>query len=164
MIAQLSINLNSERSSMYERQNDRVTMALLVGLPGSGKTTHWLRNLRSLGYERIAPQSGTSYVDCLEAAIGNLRKGKSIVIGKLSSKITQQVSIDILSDDILHTRVSRRSWIDLGRTHGVLILAIRFLTPPKLCLHNDAVRALGNFKVRHDLSGLAEHHFITLNS
>jgi bifunctional polynucleotide phosphatase/kinase len=82
-----AVGSHLRNSNMYAKENDQQTLALLVGLPGSGKTTHWLTELRTLGYERVTPQSAASQVECLDIATEKLRGGRSIVVGKLSCLI-----------------------------------------------------------------------------
>ncbi|CAI6284822.1 unnamed protein product [Periconia digitata] len=122
-------------------EEDLAPIVLLVGLPGSGKTTFYLNTLQGLGYERIAPQCGTSRKCCEDIAAERLNAQKRVVI-----------------DDINHNCAVREPWVALARKQGVRIAAVYFSTPAKLCLHNDAVRALGDDKqVRVNVATFSKH-------
>ncbi|KAF1994252.1 PNK3P-domain-containing protein [Amniculicola lignicola CBS 123094] len=102
-----------------EIPNTGPILLLLVGLPGSGKTTYYSNTLRILGYERIDPSSS----DCAINLVADMLKA-----GKY---------------DTNQDRVGRQKWINISRACSARVLAAHMLTPPELCLHNDAVRALG---------------------
>ncbi|ORX95001.1 polynucleotide kinase 3 phosphatase-domain-containing protein [Clohesyomyces aquaticus] len=113
----------STGENSYEIPNNGPILLLLVGLPGSGKTSYYFNTLRTLGYERVAPSSS----DCsIDRATDMLKAGKCGVV-----------------DDTNGDQASRQKWITISRTCGAQVFAAQMLTPPELCLHNDAVRALG---------------------
>jgi bifunctional polynucleotide phosphatase/kinase len=43
---------------------------------------------------------------------------------------------------------TRQTWVQIAKKHNIPIRAFNFTTPSDLCLHNDAVRALGGPLVR----------------
>jgi bifunctional polynucleotide phosphatase/kinase len=53
------------------------------------------------------------------------------------------------SDDFNSDATERKIWIALAQNHDVHVRAFNFTTPIDLCLHNDAVRALGGPLVYH---------------
>ena len=53
-------------------------IVVLVGLPGSGKTTYYRRFLEPRGFTRVAPQAETSMETFLDAAQGVLAKRKPV--------------------------------------------------------------------------------------
>ncbi|PVH92059.1 PNK3P-domain-containing protein [Periconia macrospinosa] len=113
-------------------QESPAALVMLIGLPGSGKTTFFrARVLKSYRVAYINPRGGTTTTtqaskSPLEIAQQHLREGKHVVV------------------DDLHTRASERnSWVTLARNHSARTVAIFFTAPLDLCIHNDAVRALG---------------------
>ncbi|KAF2454820.1 polynucleotide kinase 3 phosphatase-domain-containing protein [Lineolata rhizophorae] len=103
---------------------------VLIGPPGAGKTTYYLRFLQPLGFQRISQFGLGSMRSCMRSAEESISKGKSIVI-----------------DDTNSDEATRRKWIAFAKKHESRILAVHFTTHPDLCLHNDAVRAFGGEKM-----------------
>jgi len=63
---------------------------------------------------------------CVRVARELLGQGKSVAVDNTNADIA-----------------TRAIWISLAQDKGILIRCVYFTTPPKLCKHNDAVRAFG---------------------
>ncbi|KAI5809648.1 polynucleotide kinase 3 phosphatase-domain-containing protein [Peziza echinospora] len=103
-----------------------VELVLLVGSPGSGKSSYARRHLAPLGYERVNQDLLKTRPKCLKAASEFLEAKKC-------------VAVDNTNPDV----ETRKIWIDLAKSYSVPIRCIYVTTPSKVCEHNDAVRAFG---------------------
>ncbi|KAF2142341.1 uncharacterized protein K452DRAFT_227012 [Aplosporella prunicola CBS 121167] len=102
-----------------------VDIVLFCGSPGAGKSTFYWRHLKPLGYERINQDTLKTRDRCLKAATDSLAEGDSIVV-----------------DNTNADPETRAHWIKLAKKHDVPIRCVLFTASPKVCEHNDAVRAL----------------------
>lgn len=138
---------------LFEKKNDQ-ELVLFVGPPGAGKSTFYWRCLEPLGYERINQDTLKSRAKCLTAAREALAAGRSVAV-----------------DNTNPDADGRAEWVRLARGaknggggSGVPIRCVWFRTPPALCEHNDAVRALNraaglNPEAREALPKLAFNSF-----
>ena len=113
----------------FERRNKQ-DLVLFVGPPGAGKSTFFRRRLAGLGYERVNQDALGNRARCLRAARDLLAGGAAVAI-----------------DNTNPDPDGRREWVELARAHDVPVRCVWFRTPPAVCEHNDAVRAL-NREVR----------------
>ncbi|KAF2113062.1 polynucleotide kinase 3 phosphatase-domain-containing protein [Lophiotrema nucula] len=109
------------------KRNESPALYLLVGPPGAGKTTYYFTTLEPLLYERLDLVSSGSTEDVTCSIRARLSCNRSVVL--------DQRHLD---------RASRRKWVSFARECSISIFAIHFTTTLDLCLHNDAVRALGS--------------------
>ncbi|KAF2742545.1 DNA kinase/phosphatase Pnk1 [Sporormia fimetaria CBS 119925] len=99
----------------------------LCGSPGAGKSSFYWRHLKPLGYERVNQDLLKTREKCLKAAKEFIENGTSVVV-----------------DNTNADPETRAHWVALAKKLGVPIRCVLFTAPPKLCEHNDAVRALNS--------------------
>jgi len=94
-------------------------VVMLVGMPGSGKSTFGDRLLwQSRGaWNRISQDELRERRKCEDACIGNLLVGKSVVIDRCN-----------------FTESQRLPWIEIGYSRGARIGAVILATPPQVCV------------------------------
>ncbi|MCJ1485322.1 hypothetical protein MMC06_005496 [Schaereria dolodes] len=106
-------------------KNNPLDVVLFCGSPGAGKSTFYWRNLKNLGYERINQDTLKTRQRCMKIASECLSLGKSVAVDNTNADVE-----------------TRAIWIQLAQRFGLSIRCIYFTAHPKLCEHNDTVRAL----------------------
>jgi bifunctional polynucleotide phosphatase/kinase len=109
---------------VFTKKND-VEIVLFCGSPGAGKSTFYWTFMEPLGYERVNQ-------DLLKSRDKCIRVATQLVEGK------QCVAVDNTNAD----KETRAIWVKLAAKLNVPIRLVHFTAPPKLCEHNDTVRAL----------------------
>eukprot|EP00127_Corallochytrium_limacisporum_P005608 Clim_evm7s209 gene=Clim_evmTU7s209 len=102
-------------------------MVLLVGLPGSGKSTMAKEHFEANGYVRVNNDTLKSIPKCKDAANAALKGGKSCVI-----------------DNTNVSRDHRGRFIAIAKEHGVSVRCIVIKAERKQCMHNNNFRELIN--------------------
>lgn len=102
-------------------------VVIMCGSPASGKSTFYWNRLRPLGFERVNQDTLKTRDKCLKVAASLLADTKSVAV-----------------DNTNADPETRSVWVKLATSHHIPIRCIYFTAPPKLCEHNDAVRALAN--------------------
>ncbi|KAG8624682.1 hypothetical protein KVT40_007749 [Elsinoe batatas] len=120
---------NSRTDEILTKKNDQ-DIVLFVGSPGAGKSSFFWRHLEPLGYERVNQDTLGSRDKCLRRAAEYLAEGQSVAVDNTNA------DIDV-----------RKAWLDLAAKHNVPVRVVLFTASPKLCEHNDTVRALGGIKM-----------------
>jgi bifunctional polynucleotide phosphatase/kinase len=102
-----------------------LTLILLVGLPGSGKTTFAKRHLVPRGYEWVNQDALKSVAKCVKAVKESLAVGKSVVVDMTNPRL-----------------MSRARYIDLARsgTADVRVIALELRTPREVAEHLNIFR------------------------
>ncbi|OLL26810.1 Bifunctional polynucleotide phosphatase/kinase [Neolecta irregularis DAH-3] len=108
----------------FDRKNEK-DIVLLVGMPGSGKSSFYRKVLKPLGYKRINQDTLKSRENCTKAALFELEKGNSVAI--------DNTNVD---------QSTRAVWIKLARTFNVPIRCIHLITSEPIARHNNLYRAL----------------------
>ena len=133
---------------LFQARHD-LDLVILVGSPGSGKSTFFEKHLAPLGYHRVNQDILKSRDRCVEVATAHLKEGRS-------------VSVDNTNAD----PPVRAVWIKLAKSFNIPIRCVYFTAPARLCEHNDAVRALNadietlNREKRTILPAIAFHGFV----
>ncbi|MCJ1358282.1 MAG: hypothetical protein MMC33_008281 [Icmadophila ericetorum] len=100
-------------------------IVMFCGSPASGKSTFYWEKLEPLGYTRINQDTLKTRDRCLKKAEEELSIGTSVTI-----------------DNTNADPETRTVWVALARKFAIPIRCVYFTSPPKLCEHNDTVRAL----------------------
>ncbi|KAF2018169.1 PNK3P-domain-containing protein [Aaosphaeria arxii CBS 175.79] len=108
----------------FENTNP-VDIVLFVGSPGAGKSSFYWRHLQPLGYGRVNQDILKSREKCLQAATAFIQEGTSVVVDNTNADPD-----------------TRAHWTALAKKLNVPIRCVLFTASPKLCEHNDTVRAL----------------------
>lgn len=98
-------------------------MIIMVGLPGSGKSTFVKNTLEPLGYVRINRDTSSSMAKCLRETKINLENGKSVVI-----------------DNINHDIKSREKYIKLAKQYNYNVKCIIIDVSLDTAMHNSMYR------------------------
>jgi bifunctional polynucleotide phosphatase/kinase len=132
-------------STPYSKRNKQ-DIVLFCGSPGVGKSTFYWENLKPLGYERINQDILKSRDRCLKVAREQLNAGNSVAIDNTNADID-----------------TRAHWLRLAEEFGIPVRCVHFTATPRLCEHNDCVRALNpdlmNPEKRPMLPGFAFRSF-----
>ena len=119
---------------------------MFCGSPGAGKSTFYWENLKPLGYERINQDVLKSRERCIKVARDQLNAGNSVAI-----------------DNTNADPGTRANWVGLAKEFKIPIRCVHFTASPRLCEHNDCVRALNpeimNPEGRAMLPGIAFRSF-----
>ncbi|KAF2797926.1 PNK3P-domain-containing protein [Melanomma pulvis-pyrius CBS 109.77] len=107
-------------------KTNALDIVLFCGCPGAGKSSFYWTHLQPLGYERVNQDILKTREKCLKSAAALIQEGTSVAV-----------------DNTNADPETRTQWIALAKKLNVPIRCILFTAPPKLCEHNDAVRALG---------------------
>ena len=110
---------------VFDKRHE-LDIVLLVGSPGSGKSTFYWTFLEPLGYERANQDLLKTRERCIKHARACLESGKSVAVDNTNA------------DD-----KTRADWVSLARECKVPIRCVWLQAPPEICKHNDTVRSLG---------------------
>ncbi|MCJ1344237.1 hypothetical protein MMC31_002440 [Peltigera leucophlebia] len=119
-----SSSSNSDTPRLMLKQH-ALDVVLLCGSPASGKTTFYWKSLKPLGYEHINQDTLKTRAKCVKVASDFLAQGMAVAIDNTNGDLE-----------------TRAVWIRLSESFGLPIRCVFFSTPPKLCEHNNIVRAL----------------------
>jgi len=109
-------------------------MIIMMGGPGSGKSTFWQNYLS--GYSRVNRDALKTKEKCYKVAEEEIKNGKSVIIDNTNAK-----------------KEDRKYFVDLAKKYGYKARCFEMLTPKDICFHNDYQR-VANDKRAH-LSGKA---------
>ncbi|KAF2218130.1 polynucleotide kinase 3 phosphatase-domain-containing protein [Elsinoe ampelina] len=123
-------NSKTDESPIVFTKKNNQDIILFVGSPGAGKSSFFWRHLEPLGYERVNQDILGSRDKCLRRATEYLTEGQSVAVDNTNA------DMDV-----------RKAWLDLAAKHNVPVRVVLFTASPKLCEHNDTVRALGGIKM-----------------
>ncbi len=140
----LKQNPDSSPSTFTKRNVQDIVM--FCGSPGAGKSTFYWEKLKPLGYERVNQDILKSRDRCIKVAREQLNAGKSVAIDNTNADVG-----------------ARAYWTSLAKEFKVPIRCVHFTASPRLCEHNDCVRALNpelmNPEGRTMLPGIAFRSF-----
>ncbi|OQO05235.1 hypothetical protein B0A48_09002 [Cryoendolithus antarcticus] len=112
--------------TVFSKTNE-LDIVLFCGSPGAGKSTFYWTHLKSLGYERVNQDILKSRDACVKVARQHLEDRRSVVIDNTNADVE-----------------TRATWVRLAQKLNVPIRVVHFTAPPKLCEHNDTIRALNS--------------------
>lgn len=112
-------------SAMLFETNALPPIVLMCGCPASGKSTFYWTTLKPLGYKRVNQDTLKTRDKCIKVAASYLAEQKMVAIDNMNADPE-----------------TRAIWVELAKKHNVPVRCIYLATPPTLCQHNDAVRAL----------------------
>ena len=139
---------------MVTMYDDDPTMILLVGYPGSGKSTwsHKLLNLRPLDFVRVNQDELKNRQNCINKAETALRQKKSVIIDRVRHSSHEKLPPVIYacirprsfsSFAQCHASVSQREYfLDLAQKYRVLIDCVHLEIPESICL--ERIRRRGS--------------------
>lgn len=96
-----------------------------IQLTHLGKSTFYWQHLKPLGYGRVNQDLLKSRPNCL----------------KIATQLLED-KIPVVVDNTNADTETRTAWVTLAAKFGVPCRLVHFTAPPKLCEHNDTVRAL----------------------
>lgn len=111
-------------SAIFTKKHD-LDIVLFCGSPGAGKSTYYWKHLQPMGYARVNQDILKTRDKCLKVAAQTVEDGVSVVVDNTNADME-----------------TRAAWIALARRLKVPIRLVHFMSPAKLCEHNDTVRAL----------------------
>ncbi|KAL8711647.1 MAG: hypothetical protein Q9220_004057 [cf. Caloplaca sp. 1 TL-2023] len=123
----------------FDKRN-ALDIVLFCGSPASGKSTFYRSHLKPLGYHRVNQDTLKTRDKCVKVAEGCLTEGDSVAI-----------------DNTNADRETRSIWIQVARKFKVPIRCVYFTAPPKLCQHNDTVRAIAGESFNPDKRTILPH-------
>ena len=94
---------------------------LLVGSPGSGKSTY--ATSRMQGYELVSNEHLKTWQNCLKACKEHLEAGKSVVVDNTNNKVEV-----------------RSKFIQAAKEAAVPIRCFHLQTVKETCMHNNLMR------------------------
>jgi bifunctional polynucleotide phosphatase/kinase len=112
-----------ELESILNIKNDSQEMIILVGPPGSGKSSLTLNYLKN--YVRVNNDILKSAVKCQKLAEDSLKSGKSVVI-----------------DNTNPSENTRRIYINIATKLGIPVRCLYFKFPKTLCFHLNNLRSI----------------------
>ncbi|KAF2656772.1 PNK3P-domain-containing protein [Lophiostoma macrostomum CBS 122681] len=119
-----AVNSATATPIRYSKTNT-VEIVLFCGSPGAGKSSFYWRYLQPLDYARVNQDILKTREKCLKSANALIEEGTSVVV-----------------DNTNADPQTRASWTSLAKKLHVPIRCVLFTAPPRLCEHNDTVRAL----------------------
>lgn len=108
-------------------KSNPLDIVLFCGSPGAGKSSFYWKHIQPLGYERVNQDILKTREKCLKSASAFIEEGKSVVVDNTNADLE-----------------TRSCWIALAKKLKVPIRCVLFTASPKVCEHNDIVRALNN--------------------
>jgi bifunctional polynucleotide phosphatase/kinase len=110
-------------------KRNKQELVITCGSPAAGKSTFFWETLQPLGYERINQDTLKSRDRCIKVARDHLNAGLSVAVDNTNADIE-----------------TRAHWVKVAQDFKIPIRCIRFTASPRLCEHNDTVRALSSSK------------------
>ena len=139
-------DIEAQRPVPFQRQKD-IELVIFCGSPASGKSSFFWEVMQPQGYERVNQDILKTRERCLKMAREHLNAGKSVAVDNTNADVE-----------------TRAHWIRMAQEFNIPIRCIHFMTPPRLCEHNDCVRALNskdtNPESRTMLPGIAFRGFV----
>lgn len=143
--SQASNALQVSQASFQKRNAQE--LVIFSAPPAAGKSTFFWQVLQAQGYERVNQDILKSRERCIKVAKEHLTVGASVVVDNTNADVD-----------------TRAHWVHLAREFKVAVRCIYFTTSPRICEHNDAVRALNgqdtNPESRAMLPGVAFRSFV----
>ncbi|MCJ1301277.1 hypothetical protein MMC08_004076 [Hypocenomyce scalaris] len=124
---------------LFDRKNI-LDLVLFCGSPGAGKSKFYWDHLKPLGYERVNQDTLKTRDRCIKVASDYLSEGRSVAVDNTNAE-----------------PATRNVWIQLARKMGVPVRCVLFTAPPKLCEHNDTVRALNDGTLNPERRSILPH-------
>lgn len=112
--------------TLFEREESKQCMVILIGFPGSGKSTLTARYFSQKGFERINMDTLRTKARCLKATREALKDGKCVIIDNTNPRPD-----------------SRKAFIDVAKAHDkdIPIYCIVMDTPRDISEHLNSYRA-----------------------
>lgn len=117
------IKFSDIKQVKYEFIPNKPEMILMIGFPGSGKSTFSKKYIVQHNYEYINQDTLKTFPKCIDALEKALLANKSAVV-----------------DNTNLTRDVRKKYIDIAKKYKVKYRCFNFLTPIKICIHNSYFR------------------------
>lgn len=128
----LKLNLDTLQRETLQFPVKSKELLLLVGQPGSGKSTFVEKHLSPIGYLSISQDNLKTKQKCLKTVEDLLKKG----------------SPKIVVDNTNPSRKSRAEFIEIAKKYTIPVRIAVLTTPNELCQHNNAYRAYMKIKER----------------
>ena len=106
---------------------------ILVGFPGSGKTTYCFDRAELGNHVRISQDDLGSKDKCVEKLSTALKEGKSVVVDRCNHDVKQ-----------------RKLWIDLANYYGAVPRCVHLVVDPEVCFDRIYLRK-GHPTITEDL-------------
>ena len=120
------LDSHTETNPVLFNKKNKLELVLFCGSPGAGKSTFYWNYMQPLGYARVNQDILKSRDKCMKVATTLLEDNTCVVVDNTNAEIE-----------------TRAAWISLAKSLKVpAVRLIHFIASPKLCEHNDAVRAL----------------------
>ncbi|KAL8948829.1 MAG: hypothetical protein Q9222_005013 [Ikaeria aurantiellina] len=129
-----------DASPLVIDKRNTLDLVLFCGSPASGKSTFYRKHLNPLGYERVNQDTLKTRDKCIKAAESCLARGDPVAI-----------------DNTNADRETRAIWIQVAQKFKVPIRCVYFTATPKLCQHNDTVRAIAGESFNPDKRTILPH-------
>lgn len=78
---------------------------------------------------------------CVKIALEHLRAGRSVAVGNIIPPL-RKIGTENKADNTNADLETRAVWVQVARNENIPIRCVLFTASPKLCEHNDTVRAL----------------------
>ncbi|KAI4245026.1 MAG: hypothetical protein LQ352_006642 [Teloschistes flavicans] len=121
-------------------KKNAIDIVMFCGSPAAGKSSFFWKHLQPLGYERINQDQLKTRDKCVKVASNHLTEGVPVVI-----------------DNTNADRETRAVWIKLAQTFKMPIRCVFFTAGPKLCEHNDTVRAIAGDRFNPESRRILPH-------
>ena len=125
---------NNNDHIKYDISPNHKEAIILIGSPGSGKSTFTENNLTPKGYIRINQDTLKTRQKVIKCIVENVEKGNKIVIDSTNPE-----------------KNGRGDYIKICKKHGYLVRAFNFLVTKELAMHLNNLRTIN--KNRKHLSG-----------
>ncbi|KAL8769358.1 MAG: hypothetical protein Q9194_005453 [Teloschistes cf. exilis] len=124
---------------------------VFCGSPAAGKSSFFWKHLQPLGYERINQDQLKTWPK--PPLICRAQRDKCVKVA--SNYLTDRIPVAI--DNTNADRETRAVWIQLAETFKMPIRCVYFTAGPKLCEHNDTVRAISGDKFNPEERRILPH-------